>query len=77
MSECRNMALSALNFLAVRQNCFMGLEADAKEWSLRLMANAVDFGENKETGLLLVRKLFDAEGVSKKEVSDLIKTLPE
>ena len=46
------MTMHALNYKALQQIRFMGLNdatVNTKEWAIRLMANVVDFAEQRET----------------------------
>ena len=76
--ECRTMSMSAFNFLAVRQGCYMGLNGEAangKEWAMRIIWNVVNFGEKKEVSLQLMKLLYPTElglAISKNDVNEIL-----
>ena len=71
--------MRAFNVKALQQLRFMGLndtQVISKEWAIRLMANVVDFGEQREASVQLLAHLLSFDDpVSKSEVARLIKTL--
>ena len=58
------MTMHALNYKALQQIRFLGLNdptVSTKEWAIRLMANVVDFAEQRETCGQLLALLFNPD----------------
>lgn len=79
--ECRSVAMSALNFFAVKSDCYLGLageSADGKDWAIKILVNVVEFGEKTPLSVELLRLLFPEDQnaeLSKEEVSNLLSKL--
>ena len=81
--ECRCVAMSALNFLAVKSDCYLGLtgeSANGKDWAIKILANVIEFGEKNQSSLDLLRLLFPEDSkaeLSKEDVADMLSKLIE
>jgi len=76
LNECRIVTMRAFSLLALQQIRYLGLsdpQTSNKEWAIRIMANVLDFGAQREASSQLLQALFDPEQpVSKSHVASLI-----
>jgi len=84
-TDCRKAVYHLLNYLSVRQDCYLGFSADESvesvvgwEWTIRLMTNVAQVGEDKETSLELLNELYGqsaGEVVDSGKVRDIVLSL--